>query len=273
MRTDDREAANARAAVADTVGAPTAKEYDVTELVLVGLLAAVVFALGATAQAVSGFGGALASVPILALVIDPVSAVVAATGFGFVLTTGVWHRERAHVDVPLARSLIIPGVLAMPAGLMVLHYVSERTLTVLIAIMVVLAVVLMACRVQLPAGRRTQWGAGALSGALLTSTGFNGPPLVISVQSSGAQPRAGRATLQAVFSVQDLVAMVGFVAVGLLTPVAAAAIVGGVAGIPLGWVAGDRLFHRLSPEAFRRVVLVGLSVTALVCLGGAVLPG
>lgn len=243
-----------------------------TDVALVGLLAAVVFAFGATAQAVSGFGGALVSVPVLALVVDPASAVVAATGFAFVLTTGAWHRERAHVDVPLARRLVVAGVLAMPLGLLALHHLSERTLTILIAVLVVLAVVLMALRVRLPAGRRTQWGAGAVSGALLTSTGFNGPPLVISIHGTRAEPRVARATLQAVFSVQAVVALVGFVAVGLMTPVAIVAIAGGILGTPLGWAVGDRIFHRLSAEAFRTVVLVGLTLTALVCLAGAVLP-
>src|SRR3546814_20319836 len=86
------------------------------DLLTLGLAAAAIFVLAALSQAVSGFGSALLAIPLLVMVMDPVPAVVTATGVSLVISGTAWHRERSHVMVPVGRRLVLAGVLGMPLG-------------------------------------------------------------------------------------------------------------------------------------------------------------
>lgn len=239
----------------------------VSALVVVAVAAVAVFVLAALAQAASGFGSALVAVPLLGFVVGPGEALVAATVAGLVLTGGAWRREHGHTDAPVVRRLTVAGVLGMPAGLAVLLLASERVLTSVIAVVLLGTVALLAAGVRLPTGRRAQWGAGVASGTLLTSTGMNGPPLVLVLRDEA--PHRFRATLQATFCLQDAVAVVAFVALGQVGAPVLVAAAAGVLGMPLGWRLGDAVFRRLSPERFRVLVLAGLAATGTVALVGA----
>lgn len=220
----------------------------------------------ATVQAVTGFGFAMVAVPLLALLIDPVQAVVVATLVSLALTTLVVRRERAHVVGRTALRMTVGGLVGMPVGLFALTRLDVSTLRVVIAVVIAALVVLMLVGVRGGSGVISQWGSGVVSGALLTSTGLNGPPLVLTLQSIGLAPRAFRGTLQRVFQGQDLVAVLAFAVVGRVDVTVLVFSLAGIASIPVGWACGDRLFGRVSPERFRLIVMTTLLVTAGVSL-------
>ena len=97
---------------------------------------------------------------------------------------------------------------------------------------------------------------------------MNGPPLVLALV--GREPRRYRATLQAVFAGQDLVAVVAFLVLGRVDPQVLLLSVGGVAGLPVGWRLGDALFHRVSPARLRPLVIATLVISAVAVLVNAV---
>ncbi len=233
------------------------------DVLLLLLLGAGIFVLSGVAQAVSGFGSALVAVPLLALFVDPVTAVVAATMVGLALSGFAVLSEHRHVEVTATWQLLLAGALGMPLGLWLLTTLSEAALTVLMAASVLAALVLILSRVQLRGGRSATFGSGLVSGTLLTSTGMNGPSLVLGLHLLGLAPRRFRATLQAVFVGHDALAVLGFLLVGTVNSDAAILAAAGVFGSMLGWRIGDRLFHRLSPEVFRRVLILGLLASAV----------
>lgn len=230
-----------------------------------------IFILAASAQAVTGFGLALVAVPLLAVVVDPVAAIVATTVVGMVLTFMAARRESAHVDRATAGTLAWTGIVGMPIGLLVLAVLRPDQLIVLVAAVLLVLVLALWADVRLPFTRPTLWTAGAVSGVLLTSTGMNGPPLVVALDGARMSPRRFRATLQVVFCVQDVVAVAGFAIIGSFSLLALAVALGGVAGVPVGWWLGDRAFRAIPEKTFRRVVLAGLVCTALVAVTQVVL--
>lgn len=236
-----------------------------THLLLLLGLAAAVFLLAAVAQAITGFGSALVAVPVLAVAVDPVAAVVAATAVSLVLSSCVAWREREHVDIGPARTLTVAGIVGMPAGLVLVEVVDESSLQGWIAATMLVMVVLVASGVRI--GGAATPIAGLSSGALLTSTGLNGPPLVMALVDR--ETRRFRATLQAVFAVQDVVALAAFALLGHLSGAAVILAAGGVLGLPLGWRFGDALFHRIPPARLRPLVMGGLVLTAGSMLAGA----
>lgn len=226
-------------------------------------VALVAFVLAGIAQSVTGFGSSLVAAPLLAMVAGAGTTVVAVTLVSLVLTGWAGVRERHHVDVGLARTTGIAGLLGIPVGLVLLSTASDTVLGVLMAVVVLGALVIVASPLRLPARPMSLWGAGLTSGVLLSSTGMNGPPLVLAMDSQRLTPRRFRGTLQVVLCGQDLAAVIGFVVIGSIDSTALLATAAGVVASPVGWLLGDRVFHRIPAHVFGRVLLLGLAVSAL----------
>jgi len=230
-------------------------------------------AVAAYAQAVSGFGFAMLSVPLMIPVLGAQSSVVVATVLSFVLTIGSTIAERRHVQWRPVLTLSAAAILGIPIGLAVLLLLDPHWLTLIIGLVVIGTTVLLArggaVRVVLSAP--VVGGAGVLSGALLSSTGMNGPPVVAVFQSSGMHPGPFRASLQATFVIQDLLAIAGFVLVSLLGPSTALVAVTAIPALGAGWWLGDRMFRRLTPGTFRRIVLGMLLLSGVVAVVQAIL--
>ena len=229
-------------------------------LLAVALLA---FVLAGVAQSVTGFGSSLVAAPLLALVAGAGTTVVAVTLVSLVLTGWAGVRERDHVAVGPAVRMSVAGFVGLPLGLLLLARSGDRVLEGLMAATVLGALVVIAAGIRLPAGPWTTWGTGVAGGVLLTSTGMNGPPLVLGATALDLEPRRFRGTLQVVLCTQDLAAVAGFLAIGHLGRGALLAAGVGVVASPLGWLLGDRLFHRVPPHLFRRVLVAGLACSAL----------
>ncbi len=236
------------------------------DFVVLALIGLAVFAFASAAQAATGFGYALVAVPIFALAVDTRTAVIATTALGFFLTASTGYRERAHVQVPTARRVFLSSLVGMPLGLVLLAKLDGRWLSLVIGVTVLALVVLIWRRVSLPRGVGVERGAGVASGVLLTATGMNGPPVVLTLQAQEYPAREFRATLQGIFVGQDLIAVIAFGVLGFLNVEVLAVVLGGLAGIPVGWLAGDRLMQKMSEQQFRTGVLLVLVLTAVVTL-------
>ncbi|MEV0846076.1 sulfite exporter TauE/SafE family protein [Streptomyces sp. NPDC049954] len=238
------------------------------ELVVLMGAVACVFTLGAAAQAVTGFGCALVTVPLLAPLIGSPRAVIVTVAVSCAISALGWWRERDHVVGAKARRLSIAGIAGMPLGIIALTYGGPRSLTFLIAAVALLVVFALTGRVRLPTGPRAEIGAGIIAGALETSVGMNGPPIVLTLQGSGLTPKALRSTLQAVFCTQGAVALTALTALGHADAACLPLVLAGLVGMPLGWRLGDIAFSRLSAGMSRRAVTVGLAFSAAASLLG-----
>ncbi len=225
---------------------------------------ALIFLLATVIQTVTGFGFALVAVPLLALVVEPVPAVVATTVASLMISAAVIRDDWEYVRWREVVVFTLSGIVGMPLGLWVLTQVPARLLTAVIAVVLLISTALVASGATLRTSRATEVGVGVTSGALLTSTGMNGPPLVVSFQAMGMPPRPFRGTLSTVFLAQGLAAVALLVAGG---QVAGEALIAAAISVPMllaGWVVGNRVFHRLDPVRFRLIVLVMLVITAAV---------
>ncbi|MEX2273962.1 MAG: sulfite exporter TauE/SafE family protein [Actinomycetota bacterium] len=230
------------------------------------------FAIGvaaAAAQAVAGFGFALLAVPLFALLIGAKSGVASAAALGLVLTATIAWRERAHIDSRTASRAVLPALLGIPLGLLVIRSVSDRALSIVIGTVVLGFTALLATEQPIPAGRATVWLGGFLSGVLATSTGTNGPPLVIAFQATRMRPHVFRATLAIVFMIEGAIALLLFALADTTTRTSWLVALSGVPGAALGWWLGDHLFSRIDPRRFRIVILVMLASSAVVAIASA----
>ncbi|MGZ4149658.1 MAG: TSUP family transporter [Actinomycetota bacterium] len=225
--------------------------------------------LGAIVQSTVGFGFALVVVPILAVIADPKVAVVTMTAVGLPLSIVNAVRWRAHVLVPEAARVTVASLVGMPVGALLLTRANDAVLTALVGVVVLVLTVALWRRFALPAGRRSEYAAGVVAGALATSVGTSGPPVVIAFQAAGLPPEPFRATLAAAFVVQGVIALAAFWAVGLVDAEVGRGVLVGIPAMALGVLAGERLFRRLNGGGFRGAVLALLALSGLLALASA----
>lgn len=210
----------------------------------------------------TGFGFAMAAVPLLALVIAPARAVP------FVilvqLMAGIWDwreaRRRAHWrSLPW---LMAGALVGTPLGTLGLAAMSADWARLAIAGAVLLAVVLMARGFKLAAmpGRPALAGTGLAAGLLNGVAAMPGPPVIVLYLAGAVTVEVGRASLLIFFSVNNAIGAVAAGVAGLIPP---GTIVLALAALPLllaaQWL-GRRVFLRATPARYRQVALVFLAV-------------
>jgi uncharacterized membrane protein YfcA len=230
---------------------------------------ALIVAFAAATQSITGFGFALIVVPGLALLLGPKVAVVAMSSIGVPLV--IWNAVRWRHDILVREAVTtsVAALLGMPIGLAVLTRADDRVLTAVIGATILVLTVWLWRGLRLPAGRTTELGAGFVSGALATSVGTNGPPLVIAFQAVGVEPLAFRATLQACFVGQGSIALALFWSQGLFVHDVGVSFLAGAPAAVIGALLGDRVAPRVQAGPFRTAVLLLLALSGVLALSSA----
>ena len=217
--------------------------------------------IAATAQQTAGFGFSLLGVPLMALSLETHDAVVIATWLGL-LSSGVQAVEgRPLAHWATVRRLVIGTLVGIPFGLLVFTKVDEGVLKIVLGASVLVATVVLARDFRLTRpGSAPEWLAGIVSGALAASLSTNGPPLVFVLQARRMGIAEFRATLNQVFVVANVAALLGFAITGELSAHASSWAMAGVPVVGLGLLAGRRLRPLVGEVHGRRVVLVLLAL-------------
>jgi uncharacterized membrane protein YfcA len=174
-------------------------------------VALVVVACGAAIQGAVGFGAALISAPLLAL-LEPelVPAPVIVTGL--VLNVLVAGREREHArwkDAAWPITGLLPGTIL---GAALLGAVGGRALELLFGVVILAAVALSARGVRPNVTPPVLLGAGALAGFMQSTVGAGGPPVALTMPHTDLQ--VYRATLARFFIVSCLTSLVALAVLG-----------------------------------------------------------
>lgn len=226
------------------------------------LLTAAILAFAAAVQMASGFGFALVATPLLAVTVGAHEAVLLALLSALAFNGWQTWEGRADRDTGVVVRLLVGAVAGLPVGYVVYRVTDTRQLTATIGVLVVVSAAALAVRRAQSGGSvAADLAAGVLVGALTTSTGTNGPPAVVLLQTRRLSPEAFRATLTTVFLVADVAAVAVFTASGDLDLDTAGVALACAPALLAGALAGRWCRSLLSPEAFRVGVLVLLAGT------------
>jgi uncharacterized membrane protein YfcA len=230
--------------------------------------------VGAVLQSATGFGFALVSAPILFALLGPREAVTAGAIVAILLNglTLATEGRRPQVLVRDAVALVAWSLPGLALGVLALHEVPRRPLSVVVALAVLAG---LALRVRSRRGaavaRPRGWHvpvAGMAAGALGTSTSLNGPPLVFCLLARRASPRQTRDTLAAIFLAEAVLGLPALVLSSTFTmPRAIVALL--IAGLA-GQLLGRRAFGWLRGERYERAVLAALALTAIVAVATSI---
>ena len=235
------------------------------------LLAIALVALAASSvHAAVGFGSGPLLVPVLLLLVDPATAIVAAVAVGMAVNALQLAAERRRPRIATRR--LMPVWIAAPPGALAGALAAERldrsTLSLVVAVVLLLcAAAALATPPALP--RSALAAGGALAGFSAALTGVFGPVLGLLLLAAGSRGEALRDGIGASFLVVGACAVAAAFAVGAAWPgpaLAAALALPALAGHALG----RRAAGRLSPAAQRTGVLTTVAVGSLIAVGGAV---
>lgn len=223
--------------------------------------------LAAAVQYASGFGFALITTPLLSLTIGAHDAVLVAVALGLLGNVSMAWSGRRVADRHVLAGVLWWAPPGLAIGVLLYTAVGDQTLQLIVAGAVTMAVVSLASGWRIRAASRASVAvAGVLAGALTTTTGTNGPPVVTLLAARETSPATFRATSAASFLLLDLVA----VPLLLLGSSRSAGesdlgwwlVVVCVPALVVGAWLGTRSRDLLSEAAFRRLVLVLLSCSA-----------
>ena len=221
---------------------------------LVALFAAL---LAGIVTGLTGFGLALISTPILLFVYEPRTVVVLTAIFSIFINAAVvwdsWHEARRRLSL----ALFVPALLGIVVGAELLGVIDPDYVRLGVGMIVIFSAMLLVRDVRLP-GADTRWGtlvAGSASGALTTSTGLAGPPIVLLLASRGLPKHEFRGTSALYFLP---ISIAGLAVLAFRGLVDSSEVPLGLLLVPaaiVGKAVGTALLKHVSEKAFRAVTL------------------
>ena len=225
---------------------------------------AIVFA-AAVLRGLTGFGFALAAVPMLGILLPPAKAVPVA--MCIVAAGGVFGAQRAMTAChwPSIMRIAVAAAIGTPAGAFLLKHVSAETARIAIAFFTTAAVfgVARASGARAPFGPVRATAYGLVAGLFNGLASMPGPPVVAYFMSTSLSREAIRASMLLVFQITVFAGLASTLALGLVTrdTILLAAI--SLPGFWIGNWAGARLFALGSDQTYRRIALACLIAMAI----------
>jgi uncharacterized protein len=227
-----------------------------------------VFFVATLVRSAFGFGEALISVPLLALVMPieeaaPTAVLVSIT-IAFIIVIQDWRR----VHVRSAGWLVASTLLGIPLGLLLLKTLDESIVEAILGVVVVAFSVnsLVSRRSYELRNDRMAGFFGFTAGVLGGAYGMNGPPLAIYGALRRWSPEYFRATLQAYFLPASLAGMGGYWFAGLWTPAVSRFYFVSLPGVLVAIFLGRAINQRMRDQRFIFYVHLGLTVIGMVLL-------
>lgn len=180
------------------------------------LLIILVISISFFIQSAIGFGGGIISIPILAIILDPLTAITLILLFQIVQGSQAVFNYK-QLDKALYLKLLPALAIASIIGALIAIYVNEQFLSIFLAVFILLYVVYSRFKLKLSFIAKLPASiAGALSGIVHGITGTGAPILVIYLKEMLSDRLIFRATLMAIFVSVNIVRLVVSLYMGII---------------------------------------------------------
>ena len=214
----------------------------------------------------TGFGFALAAVPVFSMFLPPAEAVVLssslALAIGLLSLPSYWGVISLREMAPLLSMSWLGTMIgaAVLTGLSVALFQLWVGLSVLFAC---LGITL--SRPTRPWNNRfLTWATGLLSGLMNGALAIPGPPMIIYAMLTEFEPRRSRALLMTFFLISALLALASYAVAGMVNLQTLWYFALAFPVLYLGDKLGTRLFLRFGDAFYRRVALFGLAAIGVI---------
>lgn len=232
-----------------------------------------VAAVAGFVQGLSGFGFAMVAVSLWAWVLEPRLAVVLAVFGGLVGQAVAAAMGGAGESRGRAGPFLVGGLLGLPIGLWLLPHIDVQMFRAIVGATLVVWCPVMLLAPRLPSiragGRFADGLAGAVGGLMASLGGVSGAAPTLWCAIRGYDGHTVRAIIQQ-FNLTMLAAtMTGYALAGVVSMDMLPAMALVVPSLLLPTVLGIKAYGRMTPEAFRTVVMVLLTCAGFALLASA----
>ena len=231
---------------------------------ILAVLCAAVF-VAAVLRGLTGFGFALAAVPLMSLVVEPARAVVMAIVLQ--LLVGVRDLITLHgmLDRPSLVRMSAGAVLGTPAGVALLLVLDPAVMRLAIALVVFAGLAFLLKAPQKPAADRLTLALpmGIVAGAFAGLAAMPGPPAVAYFLGVDRPAAVKRASLMIFFFATSVIAIPLLLAGGEVDGGITLASLVALPVLVAGTAVGTWLFRRTSEAGYRNLAIATLAVMAL----------
>jgi uncharacterized membrane protein YfcA len=230
-------------------------------------VSAVLF-LATVIRSALGFGEALVSVPLLALIIPVEVAAPVAVLVSITVAAVAVAQDWRHVHVRSAGWLVLSTLAGIPLGLLLLKNAAESIVKTILAVVIIAFSGYVLVRSTHRELKHDRYAGlfGFIAGVLGGAYGMNGPPLAIYGSLRRWTPAHFRATLQGYFLPASIVGMFGYWLSGLWTPEVTRFYLLALPAILVAIFAGRMINQRIHASHFTRIVHIGLLAIGTVLL-------
>lgn len=223
----------------------------------------------AVLRAFTGFGFALAAVPVFSLLMAPTQAVVLSSSLTLAISLLTVRTYWGGYPIRAMLPMVLCSLVGTIAGVILLGHISAQQFKLWIGLAVI--AVCIALSVYRP--RRHQEGValtgvtGLFSGLMNGAFAIPGPPVIMYAMTIQADPARSRALLMTFFLFSAALALAGYGAAGFFTPASPVLFLLALPAMVAGDKLGYHLFRRFGQALYRRVALlvlfaVGFGITS-----------
>ncbi len=227
-------------------------------------VAGIVF-LGVVAHSILGFGVALICMPLLILVLTPVSAAAFVALFTVPMQLIIIWRYRHALRLRPFWRVIVGTALGAPLGVLLIAHLDQRIILSALGIFLIAYALYNLLNLHLPRIRQPKWdfSFGLASGILSGAYNTGGPPLVIYGTSLGWSPEEFKANLQALFMLNSFLVIILHLIAGHIDTLVLEHLLISLPVIALATALGFWLSRYINEALFRKCVLVLLVVVGV----------
>ncbi|MCE9666123.1 sulfite exporter TauE/SafE family protein [Halomonas sp. M5N1S17] len=219
--------------------------------------------MASTLQAATGFGFSVLATPLLFLIFEPHQAIQINIIISLIISFTLYPELKKNVDKRLLGNLIKGAIIGTPIGVVLIFMLNEEMLKIFagVVILSLTSAVLLKLNIQQKESRDMM--SGMSSGALTTSLGMPGPPLLLYFSSTNLNKHTLRSTTLVYFIFIYLLGLIAHVSTigsswstwmiaAALTPMAFA-----------GILAGRVAFKLISQKTFKMINISILLATGV----------
>lgn len=214
----------------------------------------------AVLRSFTGFGFALAAMPVFSLFLMPTEAAVLSASLTLAISMMNIKNVRREVPMRPLIPLMVMTVVGTAIGTAILSVISVSAFQLGAGISVIVACLGLTFlepseRLQNPI---LSWITGLVSGVMNGALAMPGPPMIIYAMLTEPEPRRSRALLMIIFMVSAIVALISFGAAGFVDRRSAWLFLAGLLPLIAGNWIGKALFQRFGDAIYRKIALGGL---------------
>ncbi|TLS37190.1 sulfite exporter TauE/SafE family protein [Pseudalkalibacillus caeni] len=226
----------------------------------------VIILIAAILQTSTGFGFSIMATPFLLLLFQPKEAIQINLVLSLVISLSLILKIRKDIDFGIVKRFMVGSIPGLPVGILVFTLFNMDLLKISVSITIILLTFLLIMKFRIQQTKKRDLVAGGLSGALTTSIGMPGPPLLLYFSGTDTRKEKLRATTLAFYL------FIYFVSLLIQSLVAGTSVTvwkWGLLAMPavgIGLFLGQVLFQKISQSMFRVFTYVLLFFTGIYLL-------